>query len=809
MKRNLGLGFLLMGLSFTVTQALLIRELLGSFFGNELSIGLILGCWLILEAIGSGVLGRWAGRWGRTATSFAVLQVLFALLLPVCLFTAQASRALVGAMPGEGVGLVSIFWASLLTLAPVGLVDGAMFAFGAQAYAHLTRTEVPAIGRVYVFEAVGGLVGGLVFTFLFIPFLLSLQIVLVLVTLNLLAAGLILARSGLAPGLRRSLTVMLIAVAIGALGFLLSPQAEDVQRRIVGRQWPGYNLRYSENSVYGNVAVVERAGQFTFFANGIPILTSPVPDVAQVEELVHLPMLFVPEPRRALVLGGGMGGVLHELAKYPLLGIDYAELDPLLIEAVRAFPTPLTRSELGEPRLRIEQVDGRLLVRQKYAEASAGSQERYDLILVNLPYPSTLQLNRFYTLEFLTMVRQLLAGDGVVVVASPGALSYMSAEVRNLNATVYHTLQRALPGIRPIPGDLTLWLASPSQAILDVPLESLIERWQERDLDAQLVTPAHIRLRLDPHYLDWFWSSLTGGEGLTMGESLPGASSEVIAGPAKALGATINRDLNPVGLFYGLAYWNALFSPALSRALAAAGALNSWLLVLFLAGCGLLVLAIVRITGRGQGAIVPLTIAATGFAGMAADLIVIFAFQSLYGYVYHWIGLLITAFMAGLALGGWLMTRRLGARRSSPPQAGGRNGALPAMGQRRVLLVLEVALIVYWLLLPLMLVALYTCLGSPLVSASVQAMLFLANTLAGFLVGAQFPLANQIWLQGRASGAGRAGVLYAADLVGAFLASVLVAVLMIPVLGIVQTCLLVAVLKLVSLVLEAALVRNP
>ena len=54
MKRILRFGFLLMGFSFTVTQGLLIRELLVAFFGNELSIGLILGNWLILEAIGSG-----------------------------------------------------------------------------------------------------------------------------------------------------------------------------------------------------------------------------------------------------------------------------------------------------------------------------------------------------------------------------------------------------------------------------------------------------------------------------------------------------------------------------------------------------------------------------------------------------------------------------------------------------------------------------------------------------------------------------------------------------------------------------------
>jgi hypothetical protein len=38
MKRVLSFGFLPMGFSFTVTQGLLIRDLLVVFFGNELSI---------------------------------------------------------------------------------------------------------------------------------------------------------------------------------------------------------------------------------------------------------------------------------------------------------------------------------------------------------------------------------------------------------------------------------------------------------------------------------------------------------------------------------------------------------------------------------------------------------------------------------------------------------------------------------------------------------------------------------------------------------------------------------------------------
>jgi spermidine synthase len=206
-------------------------------------------------------------------------------------------------------------------------------------------------------------------------------------------------------------------------------------------------------------------------------------------------------------------------------------------------------------------------------------------------------------------------------------------------------------------------------------------------------------------------------------------------------------------------------------------------------GCGLLLLTIVRLTKKGTGAVVPIIITTTGFSGMAADILIIFAFQTLYGYVYHWIGLLITAFMAGLSLGGLLMTRRLARIKH----------------ERSVLWKLELALVLYWALLPLAMQGLSVPVTHPLASTVLQPALFLLNVLAGFLVGAQFPLANRMWLREREAVGGAAGLLYACDLTGAFLGAVAVSVVLIPVLGILETCLLAAALKLSTLALVIVL----
>jgi spermidine synthase len=767
-KSSLRFAFVLMGFSFTVMQTLMARELLVSFAGNELSIGLVLGSWLILEAVGSGLAARLGERVRGGASSYAALQVALSLLLPLSVYAAFTVRRIVGITPGEGMGLVPTFYSAFLVLLPLGLIDGAMFTFGCRAYAR----EVPSIGHVYVLEAVGGIIGGLVFTYLFIPYLHSVQVILILAALNLASAVSLLVPSPRSQVIvsRISLTSVLVLLGV-SLYLLLSPQADAIHHWFVGQQWQGYNLVYYGNSIYGNVAAIQQGEQYTFFANGVPILTAPVPDITSVEELVHLPMLFVTQPRKVLVVSGGVGGVLNEVLKYPVERVDYAELDPLLIEVVRRFPTALTTRELGDPRVHIENVDGRLLIRKLAAEGN----ERYDLVIVNLPYPLTLQLNRFYTVEFFRLVREILNEEGVVALPSPGTLTYMSPGMRNLNATIYETLRQVFPHTHVIPGDVNLWLASPEAPLEAISLDTLVQRWEERALPTSLITDFHVRLKLDEQRLAWFWDSMQKGKPSLFPPHTGGDEGGV------------NQDLRPLGLLYGLFYWNELFSPGFSGYFKFLERISLPVLGTIVVMLTAAFLVVRTLSRRVRMASVPVVIVTTGFAGMAFDLLVIFAFQAFYGYVYQQIGLLVTAFMAGISLGGLVMTRRVERIEKG----------------KSLLLRLEGAITVCWLLFPVVLAILYAQAGRPGVSAAVGPILLALNALTGFLVGMEFPLASKMYL--RASVSETAGILYASDLVGAFLGSLLVSVMLLPALGVLETCLLVAILKLGSLVLVATM----
>lgn len=761
MRRWLIAAFLTMGLSFTVLQALMIRELLVSFSGNELSIGLILGAWLVLEALGSGWAGRLARRIPPHPAGYAWLQVTLALLLLPSLLLAMHVRGLVGAVPGEMIGPGPALLGALLVLAPIGLVDGAMFTAACRVRLRLGAPEgaLPA-GRVYVLEATGGIAGGIAFTYLLLPAFSSTQILLLVAALNLASA---LPLFLLSP--RRSLpgAALSALLALLALAALLSPLGATLHHTAVAGRWSPYHLAYEANSVYGNVAVIEEAGQVTLFSNGTPVLTAPDPDVATVEHLVHLPILFLEAaPRHVLVIGGGAGGVLHELQRYPLERVDYAELDPQLIEALQAAPTPLTMEELADPRLAITLEDGRRFVR-RHLLACAGQMgdpacPRYDLVLVNLPFPSTLLLNRLYTEEFFEQVRPLLAPGGLFVLPAPPARTYMSPAARDLLGCYGRTLEAVFAQVRAIPGDdLTLWLASPARP-LDLDAATLIGRWASRTPETRLLQRDYLAYLLD------------AGVGASFVQGL-GAAGDVER----------NRDRYPAGLRYGLAYEGALFAPAIASFYRALGELRWYHLAI---GIALLTLAGLLLVRRRR-TLVPIAIATTGLAGMGADLLVILAFQVRYGYVYQQVGLLITAFMAGLSLGGWLMTTRVGRLKAPWRALVGVEVAVTAAGAGLAGLLLVL-------------------LGRPIPTSPLEhALLLLANVVAGALVGLEYPLANRILSDGGKRGAGLAGSLYAWDLVGATVGAVALSAVLLPALGLFQAALVVVLCKVGSLILAA------
>jgi spermidine synthase len=181
-------------------------------------------------------------------------------------------------------------------------------------------------------------------------------------------------------------------------------------------------------------------------------------------------------------------------------------------------------------------------------------------------------------------------------------------------------------------------------------------------------------------------------------------------------------------------------------------------------------------------AAIPLSIITTGFAGMIFDLMLIFTFQSIYGYVFSWIGLLVASFMAGAACGAMLITTVLARIKNS----------------YKSFIKIELAIICFSVGWPFILLAVHAYLDSPFEFFIFRMLFLVISFIGGLLIGSQFPLANKIYLRNSTSLSGTAGLLYASDLLGGWFGGIIGAVVLLPVLGLVGTCVTVGMLKLTS-----------
>jgi spermidine synthase len=279
----------------------------------------------------------------------------------------------------------------------------------------------------------------------------------------------------------------------------------------------------------------------------------------------------------------------------------------------------------------------------------------------------------------------------------------------------------------------------------------------------------------------------------------PGVLAE-LTDPARALAfqaslknGAINTDMRPAAYYQELLLWADAFQVGGTSLLRWALRLDIWSALLSIAvATGILALAA---TFASSSVRIGLSAARAyaGFAGIVLEMALIFAFQSIYGYVYGQLGILFAAFMLGTAAGAALAAGRL------IRQA---NFGMLAVGQTA--LALLAALFVpalYWL----------ERSGAGTAQAGAAVVVPLLNFCVGGIVGVQYPVSVALGAadsgESPAPGALAAG-LYAMELAGACAGALLAGAVLIPVLGIFTTCWSICALSLASLPLLALAARR-
>jgi spermidine synthase len=746
-------ALMLAGFSAVIGQVVLMRELMVVFSGNEISLGVMLATWLFWTAAGSLLCSGLALGQVNARRAVAVLEFLLGVSLPLTVWALRASKSLFQTVPGELVGPVPVLLASLVCLSIFCVVAGALFVTAARMYGHERAVDArSAISAAYLLEAAGSALGGIVASLVLLRFLSPFQIAGVILVLNLCMAAFLLTRMS-----RKQLGFAAAAAALLAIFLLVcvAPWLEDAAQ---ARQWRGFHLLTSRDSIYGNLTVVETGNIRSLYENGLILANSP--DESAAEESVQYALLEHSAPRHILMIGGGASGAIAQALRHPTVeSIDLVELDPALIGVAREFFPSEAAPLYADPRVHLHYADGRAYLKSAH--------DTFDVIIVDVPDPQTAQLNRFYTAEFFRSAREHLAPGGLLSLQLRSSEETISPGLAEFLRCINRTLGAVFPHVVAIPGETIHFFASTRSDVLTDDPHVLVARLLERNLKTRYVREYFIPFRMMPDRM------------------------EQVRGQLQPLATTpVNRDFSPIAYYFDVELWSAQFKPAYALWLRTAAhadfriVLGAVLVVLFFTGALLGFLPAREQRSRVAAAY---CMAATGFTLMALEIFLLLAFQSIYGYIYHQLAILIALCMAGIAVGSWLAMRRI--------HRGG-HSACRAVASTQFLLALSAPAL---MLLVSLLAKISGTTGNWLAAQCVFPAL---AALSGILGGYQFPMATEVYLHG-GKGQRSMGILYSIDLLGGCAGALALSGYLIPVFGFWKTAWLCAAVNLAPALLAA------
>ncbi len=693
--KRIELAVFFSGFVAVISQTLIIREGLSLFGGNELVSGILLCFWLVWMGLGSFLFSSFRLH-AKPDLNYAFLLFILAFSIVFSITFIRFAPVIFSLPFGEIINLGKIILISIIALAPTCIVFGGL-------YPAASRIIMPE--SVYLWEAFGSFSGGILVSFVLVQIMPTYGILILSFVVLLLCVLIIINK-------KRFLLIPLLFLLL----FFRINAIENFSRKL---QMRGQNLIGLDQSKYGVIAVTKSETQVNFYINGIYDFSYP--DLFTSEEAVHYALLLHHNPKYVLLVGGGEGGCIREILKHPMVKrVTYLELDFLLFKMGEQY----TRQDFGQfERLETIFGDPRFFIKN--------TKKHYDVIIINLPDPTNVQINRFYTGEFFREARRILLPGGFFSIHITTPPNIISPLYGQLLKTVQNTLRSSFNYVLALPTSKTTFIAGDKRIASNKIVDLLRRRIVERGLDLSYVNDYYFDYNFSREKLKYLKSSIEESNGY------------------------LNTDLKPVCYYFTSILWGGIGSLYLKRLFIKFFNLNPLLFFIPL----LLVFIFYR-----KKFIVYASIFSMGASEISAEVVLIILFQVFYGYLYGWIGAIIAFYMLGLGLGTIYYLH-------SPMKRGN--------------LVITLSRVEFITALYFAVILLISLFHIPGINIFIAVLVF----SGGFLGGLHFPLSIGILKREKA------GWIYALDLIGSSLGALLTAVLFIPILGIVNTILIFLVLN--------------
>jgi spermidine synthase len=687
---------ILLGMVAIINQVVFIREFISVLAGNELILGVVMAVWMLLT--GWGALTGRKGNFSNLILKRGITMLATLSFLPVLLIGLLYWFKNLLFPPGTMVSIGMSVTATFLLLFPVCFLSGYLFTAFSTLYSESKNENLT--GKAYALESFGSLLGGLIFSFILGRFFNSFQIF-GLTTAAILIAGAFIIQF---ENKRYGLIIILSGLAIPALIFTFNPD-----NRIKKMLFPNQEIVVNRSTRYGNLVITKQAGQLNVYENND--LQFYTENLILNEESVHFAMVQHKNPRQVLLISGGISGMIGEINKYKVEKITYLEINPEILTRLKEF---------AEPQLNFKNVE---IIKSDIRSFIGKTDKKYDVILLNLPPPSSLGINRFYTDEFFRNLKKHCSNETVICTSLPSTVNYADENALEVNSSLWNTLGIHFSNRLLLSGEKNYFIAS------NEPVSSKItELITEKGIETEYV---------NQYYFD---------------DELLRARSETLTGQINQE-APVNRDFSPFMFIKQIDHWLSHFGTNYKI-------LTLVPVILFF----LFSLKLNRVTaGLYTG----------GFTAASLEVALMLAYQNYFGSLYIATAFFFAVFMAGMALGSSINLK-------------------PGFTLVKSYFSLQFGLAVFAVVLPFFILIIGNFAGWKL---SVQFLFFLLVFALAFAVGFEFLLASKIQQQSYSE---ISGVNYSTDLAGSAFGAFLTAIVLLPLLGMVYTCFIVAALNILS-----------
>ena len=254
----------------------------------------------------------------------------------------------------------------------------------------------------------GSLLGGIFFAFVGLPYLGLTYTPFVLGMVNLIIAIMLMLflKDALGNKVRKLLNVSaLVMVSVILTGAFFSKPII-----LFGEQQKYKDvIVYQEQSKYQKIVITQWKDNYWLYLNGNHQLSS-LDEVMYHEPIVHPIMQLARHPQNILVMGGGDGCAVREILKYPSVkDITLVDLDPAMTNLGKnnEILVNMNDSSFHDSKLTIINQDG-----YKYMDTVG---DYYDVIIIDLPDPRTVELGRLYSYEFYKLCYKHLRPNGLII----------------------------------------------------------------------------------------------------------------------------------------------------------------------------------------------------------------------------------------------------------------------------------------------------------------------------------------------------------------------------------------------------------